>query len=651
MTLQPAQKWIIVLVAIMTLGPGTLLFAETPLDPLEPVATYGDARFRYGESISSLCFSPDGKLLASSSRYWDTVLWDARTGELIRHLPSDHSSRFSTSPSHVAFSPDGKWLVVASNDLRVWTVASGELLYQKKNAGNRLVQFTRDGKHFLTVDDDGVVFIETHSGRIVSAIATGGKPTRIMGAALSPDGSQVIVATANKGKASVKTWALPSGEEILPRPRHESIDETLISLRFTPDEQSLVAVTGSFSFQQRFQLLDPRTLKFQREFKTHTGLVKSCEYTPDGKLLAVGTGDTRNYYIHLIDPAEGKLIRRWRVGDHGNGRGVRLAVSPDGQTVATAVEDLPDVKLWDTATGEERFPHAEGGTTSILRMLALGDGQTLVTQDENGRVIRRDLTSGRVAQDEFWTVPDSFKSMGMSPEATELMRSDWKRMIKEPQLKDSDLVADHTNLGRRLCDAKVSADGKRVAALYKETLIYVYDRRSGKRLRQFGDPEKPVRAMGRISDLELSADGSRLVFYYDRIRQAWNVETGEKLTPPSGGGAYHLAPDGTLVIAWKGQARLWHVDEGKFTATLNDEPHWIGEMAFSPDGKFMASSRGFRGLGSSDIAIWDLSARKVIHVLRGARGGVTSLCFSPDGQKLYACDNSTQTLAWDLSND
>ena len=137
----------------------------------------------------------------------------------------------------------------------------------------------------------------------------------------------------------------------------------------------------------------------------------------------------------------------------------------------------------------------------------------------------------------------------------------------------------------------------------------------------------------------------------DAIRQAWNVETGEKLIPPSEGGLYHLAPDGTLVIAWKGQARLWNVEEGKFTGTLNDEPHRIGELAFSPDGKFMASSRGFRGFGSSDIAIWDLASRKVIRVLHGARGGATSICFSPDGQKLYACDNSTLTLVWDLSSD
>ena len=71
-------------------------------------------------------------------------------------------------------------------------------------------------------------------------------------------------------------------------------------------------------------------------------------------------------------------------------------------------------------------------------------------------------------------------------------------------------------------------------------------------------------------------------------------------------------------------------------------------MAFSPDGKLMATGRRW---GTNDIAIWDLATRKLVRVLRGTRGEVSALCFSPDGRKLYASDSSTRTLVWELSNE
>ena len=99
MTFQSAQKWIIVLVAIVTLGSGTLLFASEAdqRDPLEPVATFCDGRFRLGGWIDSLCFSPDGKLLASSSDRGvafspDITCWSRSLKEALskQPMPSRH---------------------------------------------------------------------------------------------------------------------------------------------------------------------------------------------------------------------------------------------------------------------------------------------------------------------------------------------------------------------------------------------------------------------------------------------------------------------------------------------------------------------------------------------------------------------------------
>lgn len=69
--------------------------------------------------IESVAFSPDGKLLASSS-YGETIkFWDAATGELLQTLKDPDESVGS-----VAFSPDGNRL--ASVD--IFDPATGGLL-------------------------------------------------------------------------------------------------------------------------------------------------------------------------------------------------------------------------------------------------------------------------------------------------------------------------------------------------------------------------------------------------------------------------------------------------------------------------------------------------------------------------------------------
>jgi WD40 repeat protein len=76
--------------------------------------------------LSSLVFSPDGKLLATTAGQSRLVwLWDATTGALVRKLSGcEYPARA------VAFSPDGKHLAAmqAGPDIRVWAVETGELV-------------------------------------------------------------------------------------------------------------------------------------------------------------------------------------------------------------------------------------------------------------------------------------------------------------------------------------------------------------------------------------------------------------------------------------------------------------------------------------------------------------------------------------------
>src|SRR5262249_43646298 len=95
-------------------------------DPLPPgaVARMGTVRFRNGNLIAGVAYSPDGKWLASGG-YGGTVrLHDSATGKEVRTLETQ-ASQFPA----IVFSPDGKTLATIGHKLvQLWETATGKEL-------------------------------------------------------------------------------------------------------------------------------------------------------------------------------------------------------------------------------------------------------------------------------------------------------------------------------------------------------------------------------------------------------------------------------------------------------------------------------------------------------------------------------------------
>ena len=80
---------------------------------------------QHANEVNALCFSPDGRWLASGSRDQTVRIWDAQTCRLLATLEGH------TGPvEHLSFSPDSERLVSSSNDqtLRLWNVDGGQLV-------------------------------------------------------------------------------------------------------------------------------------------------------------------------------------------------------------------------------------------------------------------------------------------------------------------------------------------------------------------------------------------------------------------------------------------------------------------------------------------------------------------------------------------
>jgi WD40 repeat protein/tRNA A-37 threonylcarbamoyl transferase component Bud32 len=116
-------------------------------------------------AVSSLVFSPDGKLLATSGRDHKIKIWNPVTGLLLKEL-----TEFSTPVEGLSFSPDGRILAAGNYDrgtVRLYDVQSWKALpVMQPCVGGRVLStaFSADGTYFAVAGSNGLTLwrIEEH---------------------------------------------------------------------------------------------------------------------------------------------------------------------------------------------------------------------------------------------------------------------------------------------------------------------------------------------------------------------------------------------------------------------------------------------------------------------------------------------------------
>jgi WD40 repeat protein/serine/threonine protein kinase len=239
--------------------------------------------------ISSVVFSPDGQLLATSSEDEKVKIWNSVTGTLLKEL-----NDFSNEVESLSFSPDGRILAAANYE-------ADKVLFYDVESWKRLtilqplvggwvssIAFSADGQYFAAAGGDGLtIWRVVREGRTVDFQFVGRFPQEDPGTVcFSSDGNWLAWRKKihPEGKCRVHVWDLHRSQPhvLSIASANTSANETAIG--FCPKSNELVFVNDKGAIT----LWDPVS---KRELQSFGGgeLQRSGHAHPKTHLSADGT--------------------------------------------------------------------------------------------------------------------------------------------------------------------------------------------------------------------------------------------------------------------------------------------------------------------------------------------------------------------------
>jgi WD40 repeat protein len=607
--------------------------------PAGAVRRLGTSRLR-GGLTHDLAFTPDGKALASTGPGRGVCLWDARTGQEVRHLAG---AEFGS----LAISPDGRLLASGYEEGKVhlWELNTGRAPREVPIDGevSGALAFSPDGTLLASCGGDNLIrLIDVAGGRVVRRLR--GHQDSVWAVAFAPDG-KTLASAGGLDDCAIHLWDPATGRERARLTGHNKANVHVVA--FFPDGKTLASADDSRAIRlwDVGRGAEVRVLEAPRA----TG---ALAISPDGRLLASGHRDAG--LIRLWDPATGRELRHWRAHFLAVDA---LAFAPDGKTLASGSMSLDSsVRLWDPATGRERLPFGgPQGWTAWLRFTA--GGKAVLLHSRDGTVRRWDWAADR----------EQILATGGPHYNQPRFSADGRvRALDDPRGRTITVWDDPRNAKGRILgkhrgqvyDAgwqlALSADGKLLASGGAGGEIHVWDVRASKELWE-------ARAGQPITGLAFSPDGKALASEEQAwpgpppnpTIRLWDVATGKAIRALPHGvpvGELIFSPDGHFLAATcrAPGPRLWDLTRGEELAQPAAKVACTA-CAFSPDSRLLAWSNGNLNVGDGRIHVVELASQQEVLTFPGHRGGTNQLAFAPDGRLLASAGGDSTVLIWDLT--
>jgi RNA polymerase sigma factor (sigma-70 family) len=262
----------------------------------------------FGTNVPRIAISPDGRLLASGDWLEDEILlWDLKTGRVVRRLPLGGSKAY---PRSVAFSADGKTLTVPQYKgfIQTWDVATGNTTRAEEldNPGWP----TKDLLRYYS-------FLVSPDGRTVSTLED--------------------AFTGQKQATSLSLWDRKTGKRLT----EHFLPANTTRAAWRPDGLAVALL-----LEEGLTLLDVRTGK--PIWETAGPVQRPIHASTDFRLIVAGKTKTT---LGVWESATGKEVASLKVGTFAH-----VALAADNRTLV--MSDAERLRVVDLASGKEVRSHA-----------------------------------------------------------------------------------------------------------------------------------------------------------------------------------------------------------------------------------------------------------------------------------------------------